>query len=403
MFRRSVATVGVVILLTLSIQPHSASADTPSPSDAQVQQYKVGDVLASGRVTNGAGVGVAGAPVIVRAWPDPNSLKGQKAGDTIAPIVLSETVTDEKGGYVLSNTASVDSRAAAQSTTNLEFYTLTDAGPTQWFSTLSSADGTTSVAVDAAERDDSFATSAAKGSILGTSIDAQRATPSSGVPLNFTVSGKAEPVLAAAGRAAPSNCTLTTNLGAKEVIVGQTYSTVSGGHTRRFIHSTGATSTFGVGISVTGAYGTFSSSGTTSASSTNTTGFSAFSDATGRAMKTKFTFGKYRCWYGGVVIYYRYTVYPTGFAGGTYYQTVSNPTANYCVTQSAGSFYNKEGTTAVSWSNGISLKSAIGIDLSSRTGYSTSAKLNYSFSSQRRICGQTAYPGSSPLTVVVKS
>ena len=107
-------------------------------------------------------------------------------------------------------------------------------------------------------------------------------------------------------------------------------------------------------------------------------------------MKTQFTFGKYRCTYGVTNATYDYKIYPIGFVGGVIVATVSNSTATYCNTYASGSTFEKNGTTAITWSGGVYLKSIIGINPTARTGYSSSAKLNYSFSSTRQLCGQSA-------------
>ena len=70
----------------------------------------------------------------------------------------------------------------------------------------------------------------------------------------------------------------------------------------------------------------------------------------------------------------------------------------YCAYMASGTSFTKSLSTAVTWSNGAKLGSAIGIDLSSRTGFATDAKLTYSFSATRKLCGTNGYPGGSGAT-----
>lgn len=137
------------------------------------------------------------------------------------------------------------------------------------------------------------------------------------------------------------------------MIVGQTYSSVNGGHTRTFTFTQSASSTIGVATSATGQFGTFKQSGSVSSSSTFTITFATYSDAVARAMKTQYRFGSYRCSYPSTPGINTWVVYPTAFIGGATVLTVTNPTnATYCSTYAAGTKAAKDSGHVVERSYG---------------------------------------------------
>lgn len=362
---------------------------------SEIEAFRVGATLAQGRVLDGSGSPVAGVTVLARAWPDPNSLKAMDVGDSFPLRTVSSSSTDTSGNYALAlSPEELTSLLQGASTLNMEFVAVVGENPPSRFATLTK-DGTLTSG-ETGVPNKSFTTT----------VRRSNATRESGIPLDFMATATNLDEASPAAMAPPKgwNCTLTSNLGPRDVIVGQTYSTVSGGHTRQFTYTAGASTTISVAVSSSGTYGSFSKSGTVAATSTVSIGFPTHSDIAGRSMKTQFTFGKFR--YYEVTTStprYYYIVYPTGFAGGASIGNISTPTATYCVAYVAGSTFEKKTTTVITWSNGASLNSVIGIDLSTRTGYSSEAKLHYTFSSAKRLCGQTGYPGNQPYTIVVKA
>ena len=378
-----VFTVSIITIGIFTSQIELAQAVEPVATMETAQSAQITDILASGYVKDGNGKPLDDTTVIALAWPDPFSLSDSTVGDSFTPEVLASTFTDSRGHYTLRVDSIRQERRAG--TMQVQFVALGSQSSSTWFSTVDLATATPRYSPE-----NSTPTTAANND------NARLGAESS---LDFTVSGSSVSSVVSA----PSGCVLQSNLGAQDVIVGQTYSTVSGGHTRKFTYTASASTSVGVGVSKSGAFGSFSSSRTVTASSTTTIGFPTYSDAVGRVMKTQFTFGLYRCSYPVTYSVIDYVVYPIAFAGGATVATVSNPTATYCNTYIAGATFSKDSSTAITWSNGVSIAAKIGIDLSAKTDYSTKSKIDFTFSSTRQLCGQGNYPGlTNAYTVVVK-
>lgn len=173
------------------------------------------------------------------------------------------------------------------------------------------------------------------------------------------------------------------------VLVGETLN--SGTSRSRFSYTQGASSSLGVGVSSNGAYGTFSASGTHSFSSSATVGFGTTPTSTKRFHRTKFRYGKYfvTCPKPGGT-YTNTRTRARLFVGGATNGAGSGIPADQpteCVHYTAGTYFSRTSNSAVTWSNGVNIKSAIGIDLSARTGISTTARLEYWFDGANNLCG----------------
>lgn len=226
------------------------------------------------------------------------------------------------------------------------------------------------------------------------------------LPANPAVRALAESRTAALDKTDVCGETLVANYGSKAVTVGATY-TGGSGRTGEFTYTSGASSQLGVGFSTSGVYGSFSSSGTISRSSTDQVEYSAGTG--GRAYKTYFKYGKYSQWCYPIYnpsqkSVYAYKVHASGFAGGGYVASASVPSASHCVPLGNGLSYSKTNTASTTFSSGASLSSTIGINLSSKTGYTSSAWVKYknTSGSSRNLCGVYDVPGGSPGWIVLK-
>lgn len=193
--------------------------------------------------------------------------------------------------------------------------------------------------------------------------------------------------------------TKVANLGNVWTSVGYGY--VSGsGATMKFSYKSGASSTLGVGVSVSGGAGSYRMSGTSTFSSTAEVGYPE--TAGYKEWRTQFRYGKYKrnvCPYVKEV----YVAKVDGYAGGATIKSLSShPAANYCVTQQAGTTFNKSTTASYSSTNGVSIKGILGVDLSAKTGYSSTAKLTFTFSKTKRLCGTHDNPGGDPVRLVAR-
>lgn len=200
--------------------------------------------------------------------------------------------------------------------------------------------------------------------------------------------------------------TLVTNYGAKAVTVAGTY-TGGAGMTGAATYSSGSSSSLGVGYSASGAYGSYSASGTLSRSSTATVGFGGGTG--GREYRTYFNYGKYSQWCYPVSNpaaknVYAYKVHVSSYAGGgtTVSATVPSTSDSNCVPLSNGNSFIRSSEAAGTYSSGASLSDVIGVNLSSQTGYSTSTSLTYTNSSgvSRRVCGTNTTPASAARIVL---
>jgi hypothetical protein len=173
------------------------------------------------------------------------------------------------------------------------------------------------------------------------------------------------------------------------VTVGEVYTGPNA--TGDFEYINGASSTLGVGYSVSGSYGSFSASGTNAMSSTFTENYPAQAQNRRTVMQTEFGYRKYRtaCHNGT----FWYNVRPYQFQGGqTMYTAASSPTANNCVSYVKGGSTTKDTGTAITFTNGAHLAGVIGIDLSSKTGFTANTKIKFTWVNAGRLCGTNAFP-----------
>ncbi|MFJ9313874.1 hypothetical protein ACIRN4_06740 [Pimelobacter simplex] len=243
----------------------------------------------------------------------------------------------------------------------------------------------------------------------GTVPDAQ---PNAEVPDNLLPEDEVVPVEEEG--IVPKNCSTTVarDLGQRITEVNAAGVGWSGA-TTDFEYVDGATSTLGVGVSVTGAAGSWSAGGSATwqkeVDSTSAVGFPVKSTGYWHR-RTYFRYKSYKieCWYsayGVVNRTVRFEARPSNFVGGA--STVGTgtpptpPRAN-CAPQEVGSKFTRSSSTAITWSNGVSLKNVLGIDLSSRTGYTTRAKIKFDYKQAGWICGTHGDPGATPRTLVAR-
>lgn len=338
------------------------------------------------------------------AWPSDTELSSLAPGDPVNIKRIGLTRTDANGHYTLrpDYDALKAWRGSHSGPVNVEIIASTSDSIAPYATTISLDTRTRTsrqVAQPTAETDGGFADASTTASgALAVDLQLQRAPSTAPQTDNGTTATTVE----AAAVPTVSCMTYKQDYGPRWVRVGQLYSTATSGFTANYTYSTSASSTLGAGYSLSGAYGSFTQSGSSTSSSSSSVGFSALTTSGGKGYSTQFRYGLY---YGtgcspSNIFYYR--VLPTGFVAGASTGSLSVPTAGYCTTFGAGSSFTKTTTNAVTWSDGVKISGAIGIDLSSKTGYSSTSKLSYSFSATRSLCGTTDYPGGSPSRLVVK-
>lgn len=328
----------------------------------------------------------AGERVTLTAWPTSEVLAGLADGEPVPTLTAGVAITDAAGAFALrySDPAALASYADADGT--LDFSLESEAGGVphsfNLSRTLPGADARVAAQVPA---DAALAAAVALRPVPGASPATSERSVRDG-----------EASLAAA-------CAYVklSDLGPRWVQVGEAY-TVSG-VTAAFTYSSGASSTLGIGVSASGASGTFSLSGSNSVSSTLAISMPPISGLGGRLWKTQFVYSKFGYACPPTPGYQSYQVRATSFAGGsTYSSALSSPSASYCTPQNAGSIVNVTTSNAYTFSGGAGLSGSIGINLSSKTGFTSTAKLKFTFSSAGKLCGTTGYPGGTPSRLVAK-
>jgi len=184
--------------------------------------------------------------------------------------------------------------------------------------------------------------------------------------------------------------------------VGDSYSAVA--------VASGQTSELGVGVSATGAYGSFSVGGTSAQSSGISINYPTLSATFQQYLKTQWLYGKFKdvyttCVKGFCTSTTSYGARPYKFIGGSLLNTASSvPSATHCAYYISGSGATVSTGSAITWTNGVSIGSVIGIDLSSKTGYAVNAELKYTFTANRHLCGTGDYPnGANSYQIVAEA
>jgi hypothetical protein len=180
------------------------------------------------------------------------------------------------------------------------------------------------------------------------------------------------------------------------------YSTTSGIKSY-FSLKAGAETKIGVGVSVSGAYGSFEQSGTSTVTLDDTYTWGKRSMNTGRQFRTDFTYGKFAHWCYPVSApsqksVYKYSVKPIRWEGGGSYATETPPAvgSGNCRPFAAGGIQERKTSKATTTSTGAKLANVIGVNLSSQVGYTSDAvaRIYNDGSVQRRICGTNGVPTS---------
>ncbi|MGW3289983.1 DNRLRE domain-containing protein [Streptomyces sp. NPDC001002] len=396
-------------------------------------------VVSSGTIKDSSGNTVAGADVVLYAWPDNESDDALEEGDSVKLQPVAKAISDSDGGYTLrvASASSLTPQAATDGTVNLETVAysgshqalfnfprtlVTSSGSTAYLAATTDASATTVADADTTPvvadlvLDNPTQISAYSSSTDGASngVDEESdSTPGSLTDDPDSAAGSAEDDAAAAASAASDGtddttaaagvtkgCTgqLKKKLGEHWVIAGQTYSATTGvKHT--FSYSRGADSSLGVGVSATGAYGSFTGSGTISKSSSITMDYPEYGNHRGVYYKTEFSWGKYlmTCSMGGrgAPVSQHYEARARGYYGGAKTSTAYIPTAKHCAYQQKGTKFTRTTSHAITWSDGADLANVIGISLSTETGYSSDATVAYSFDANRYLCGTGGAPGGS--------
>lgn len=207
----------------------------------------------------------------------------------------------------------------------------------------------------------------------------------------------------------PSGCikSFQKDLGARKVFVGGHYDYTDGvSHWLSFKES--AQSEIGIGVSASGAKGTFSASGGTKKVKA-TDDVADFARASVNEHDyTSYRFGLYKlsCGTSGLPNWsHKYLSQAYKFAGGgSVWQGAKTPAAWNCVPLAKGLTYKK--STSRAWTNTIGAKTGdlIGVDVSAQAGYSGEVTVGFQFwSKSGLLCGTKDDPGGKPGLLVARA
>lgn len=420
------ACVATLVVLVLSIAPASAIGG-PHPSatgaaagglEGVVDARRVdADGVVRGTISTPEGRPAAGASVLIRAWPKLEKLQAMAVGDPLVLTPLGHTTTDGAGRFMLRIDPEVDLSGLWSDVGTMDVDLVAVQGGNAASYSFSLVPARSGITVEEAA-DDVFV--AHVDHATGRITKPMRVDLTFGNPSATRLGGHIETVseegvnepwagsddfsIAWTGGACPGGPGLKANLGNRWVNVGEIHIAASG-KDMRFTYSGSASSTLGVGISNTGAFGSFSASGTVDRSRSNATTFPWYTSSTSRFLDTLYSYGRYCVeLVGGGYRYHRYEARAIRHEGGTDHRSTSQPTASYCVSYNVpGSGGEKSTSNAITWSNGAKLGGVIGIDLSSRTGYRTDAKIEYVFRTAGRLCGTHDLPNGTPRRLVMRS
>ena len=169
------------------------------------------------------------------------------------------------------------------------------------------------------------------------------------------------------------------------------------GITVQYRYLSGQSSTVGIAVSPTGAFGTFSKSGTRSIKNDSEVKFGAVENSS-KLLMTVVGYAKFRDFLytdkGGQGIC-RVLSKPVFVAGGNITTPAGGFSASNCVPYKKGGGWTTSRQVATEWIDGVQAAAALGLSLSSQTGYSTTGSLEFNYSKAGQLCGQYAFPGDT--------
>jgi len=384
------AVLGVALALSSGLAPgagllQGARADA-APEDwlpeIPLSSELPGEPVASGTLETATGEQFdPGLPVVLWGWPTNDVLASMADGETVQLTPLGKALTSENGAFELR----IDDPAAAER--------------------LADDDGTVTLEVQGWS-DDSLASYSFSTEIddAGGSVDiattdeldvvAQRLDATADVPAEIGSVFDKTDVCGATKLASYVDVDTT---------VGRMYAT-TGGISSYFSLHAGVDTTLGIGVSVSGKYGSYKQSGTSKVDIGDTFTWGKKALSGGRQFKTDFTYAKYSNWCypisGGASqkSIYSYSVRPVKWEGGGFYGTEAAPAvgSGNCRPFAPNSMQQRTTSTATATSRGVELTKFVGLNLSSQVGYSAGAvaRIYNTTAVQKSLCGTNGVPTS---------
>lgn len=380
MRRQTALTIAVMAIATslTSIQP--ALADPKEP------------IVVSGHVVDAAGNPVSNARATLVAWP--RMTKNQKEGDRIKLLPVSSMTTGDDGTFTATLKDSRQLRSMIDTDGSLDLDVLVRKGAKQGVYS-------TTVLVQTGDTEGDITSHSAKNTKLTTEEDVRVAVTEQGGDSSSPAgpAGEATAASESLDETPPMPKVCQTTVGPSKtpyVLTGSLYSTWSG-FKGSYTYTSSASSTLGVGYSVTSPYSNVKQSGTLTKSSTQTYSWPK-SGVFYLYFKPQWKYTEFtvNC-FDGWVDTYNYSwkpMYATG--GATTYSfsgAPSTPSGN-CVWQS-GYTYSTQSQDGMTWSNGVGLGGDIGVNLSSDTNWSANNDITISTTAGHHLCGTKDVPGGN--------
>lgn len=364
-----------VTFLVALLVASPASAVEPGPSGPLVPGLRpsneiTGPVLATGRLLDVTGAPVAGRAVAV-AWPTMASLAALDDGDPVKTLPIAQVFAGRDGRFSLR----VDPRI------DLAEYT--------------EADGTINLDLRA-EGDAGIGLFGFSRRLVGGGqpawLDPGQPSPESAelaVTLDGPSSRTALPADTSTGEDKTGTCPdyIVATYDQRPVDIAESY---AGPYNRaKFIYVQSASSTLGIGVSTTGAFGSFTVSGSLTGSSGAGLDFAERGANNRTTYQTTWQYRKIDIWQGYYTCsHWRYEVRAVAWQGGMLSWTPgSTPTATNCSPIEAGGTPYKYQGTAATFSAGAKLSGQIGNNLSAQTGFTTKVSFRFPFTAAGRLCG----------------
>jgi hypothetical protein len=345
----------------------------PIPADASTGSRNQGSSVIEGQLLDEHGAPTAGRLSLI-AWPRMDVLAVGTTGDSVKTTVVAtgQTLSDGRFALLIDPSTPVREFIEADGTINFTLIGQTDAG------------GTTRAIARRLDASRGIWTASADGTgatgSLTLRIGQLAGPPANSLPFPVRTDRWCYSI--------ERNTFDNRTVGLNEVYTGPSAS-------GQYVYTGGASSDLGVGFSASGSYGSFSQSGTASASSSYQLTFPNWGPNNSWYHLTKWQYKLYEVYfYDGVqCTYWGYEVRPSAWQGdATWWALGTPPTAESCAQYFAGAGAEKVTNAAQTWNNGVDLQGPIGASLSSKTGWFASSKITFQFSQDGRLCGTNAYP-----------
>lgn len=401
---RSSLTIAAAVALGFSLGPASPGVAAPPTAPGQGFGNNAATVpLFAGTITHSDGTPAGDVDVLLLGWPGAEALAELRAGDGVDVAPIGRTRTAADGTYALA----VDRQLLAAwyakpvrgnvqvevSATAPGFFAsfdgTVDYHPAQGTVNLVPAEGIGDLAAGSTQR---------KVQSLDLRLQPAEAAPAG------AVSAAAAPGGITSQAITGYSCyQYVSDLGRQKTTVGR-LSAQTNLYTGKYTYTSGVTNTLGAGTSGSGAYGSWSASGTRTVTSDASLGFNGVSTTGTASFRTEFRYGKYYgtgCSPSGV---FYYKAYPSEWIGSVITETNStSPSATYCASVTNGNTLTQAKSTATTVTGGVTSSAALGINLNSQAGWSNEAKMSVTLKKNGSVCGVNGYPVTgSPGRLVVK-